>query len=99
MTDVVVRPCVLAWSAERGCITTAQELLAAIRDGEVVLAVDDDHVVRGIEGEAPLVAVVRGDNGTARLVEEVRDLNARVDDLHDRLVDMVEASIAVFTRR
>jgi hypothetical protein len=99
MTDVVVRPGVLAWSAERGCITAANELLAAVREGEVVLAVDDDYVVRAVEGEAPLAAVVRGDNDTARLIEKIRHLNARADDVHDRLVDVAEASIAVLTRR
>jgi hypothetical protein len=99
MTDVVVGPGVLAWSAERGCITTAHELLAAVRDGEVVLVADNDHVVRAVEGEAPLAAVVRGDNDTAGLIAEIRELYARVDDPHDRLADMVEASMEAFTRR
>jgi hypothetical protein len=99
MTDVVVGPDVLAWSAGRGCITATQELVTALRDGDVVLVADNDHVVRGVEGEAPLAAVIRADNDTARLIAEVRELNARVDDLHDRLVDMVEVSMDVLTRR
>ena len=90
---------VLAWSAKRGCITSAQELLAAVREGEIVLAVDDDHVVRAVDGEAPLAAVVRGDSDTARLIGEIRDVSARVDDLHDRLVDVAEAFIAALSRR
>ena len=55
--------------------------------------------VRGIEGEAPLVAVVRIDNDTERLRQQIRDLSRRIDDLHHHLVDIAEASVEALIHR
>jgi hypothetical protein len=88
-----------AGPAQRGCITAPQDLVAAARAGETILVVDHDHVLRGVEGDAPLAAAIRRDNDTAHLREQIGALAARLDDLHDRLVDLAEASIAVLTRR
>lgn len=90
---------ILGWTAQRGCITAPQDLVAAARDDEIVLVVDDDRLLRGIEGDAPLVAAVRSDNETAQLREQVSNLTAQIDDLHDRLVDIAEASVEVLARR
>lgn len=99
MTDVAVHSGLLGWTAQRGCITAPQDLVAAARDGEIVLVVDDDRLLRGIEGDAPLAAAVRSDNETAQLREQVSNLTARIDDLHDRLVDIAEAAVEVLARR
>jgi hypothetical protein len=64
-----------------------------------VLVVDDDRLLRGIEGDAPLATAVRSDNETAQLREQVSNLTARIDDLHDRLVDIAEAAVEVLARR
>jgi hypothetical protein len=96
---VAVHSGILGWTAQRGCITAPQDLVAAARDGEIVLVVDDDRLLRGIEGDAPLAAAVRSDNETAQLREQVSNLTAQIDDLHDRLVDIAEASVEVLARR
>jgi DNA-binding IclR family transcriptional regulator len=99
MMGVTMRPDVLGWTAQRGCITAPQDLVAAARAGEAVLVVDDDHVLRGVEGDASLAAAIRGDNDTVHLRVQVSGLTARLDDLHDRLVDLAEASIEALARR
>jgi hypothetical protein len=96
---VTMRPDVLGWTAQRGCITAPHDLLAAARAGETVLVVDDDHVLRGVEGDVPLVAAIRGDNDAVDLREQISGLAARIDDMHDRLMDLAEASVEVLTRR
>jgi hypothetical protein len=94
-----MRPGVLGWTAQRGCITAPQDLVAAARAGETVLVVDDDRVLRGVEGDAPLVAAIRGDDDAAQLREQVSGLAARIDDLHDRLVNLAEVAVEVLARR
>jgi hypothetical protein len=61
---------VLAWTAQCGCITTPEQVVDACRAGEIVLAVDDDHVIRDIEGDAPLIAAVRLDGHAVRLIQQ-----------------------------
>ena len=96
---VTMRPGLLGWTAQRGCITAPQDLVAAARAGETVLVVDDDHVLRGIEGSAPLATAIRGDNDTADLREQIGALAARIDDLHDRLVDLAENVNSIWPHR
>jgi hypothetical protein len=90
---------VLPWTAQRGCITTPEQVVDARRAGEVVLAVDDDHIIRGVEGEAPLMAAVRLDGHAMRLTGQIGDVAMRLDELHDRLVDIAEAVVDGLARR
>jgi hypothetical protein len=73
---VTVPSGVLAWTAQRGCITTPEQIVDACRAGEIVLAVDDDHVIRDVEGDAPLVVAVRLDGHAVRLARQITDLGA-----------------------
>jgi hypothetical protein len=43
--------------------------------------------------------MVRADSDTVGLRQEMTRLSARVDDLHDRLVEIAEASMEVLVRR
>ena len=86
-------PRVLAWSPQRGCVTEPDEFALAVRAGELLLHVDDDQIMRGIEGDAPLVAVVRADSAAHQLARKVADLHARIDDLHVRMVDAAEGAL------
>jgi CMP-2-keto-3-deoxyoctulosonic acid synthetase len=71
----------------------------ACRAGEIVLAVDDDRVIRDVEGDAPLIAAVRLDGHVVRLAHEVTDVASRLDELHNRLVDIAEAVVGGLARR
>jgi hypothetical protein len=75
------------------------EVVEAVRNGEMLVAVDDDHVLRGVDGAAPLTAMVRADSHTAGLRREMTRLSARIDDLHDRMVQIAEASVEVLASR
>jgi hypothetical protein len=96
---VTVPSGVLAWTAQRGCITTPEQVVDACRADEIVLAVDDDHVIRDVEGDALLIAAVRLDGHAVRLARQITDLSARLDELHDRLVDVAEAAVDGLSRR
>lgn len=74
--NVVAPVGALGWSASRGFIIDAGELFEANGEGEVVLEVDDDQVVRDVEGDAPLAVSVRQD----REIADVRGVVARLVD-------------------
>jgi CMP-2-keto-3-deoxyoctulosonic acid synthetase len=90
---------VLAWTAQRGCITTPEQVVDACRAGEVVLGVDDDHVIRSVQGYAPLIAAVRLDGHAVRLAQQISDVATRLDELHERLLDIAEAVVDGLARR
>jgi hypothetical protein len=85
-------PGVLAWSPQRGPITSPKELAAAVRDGEAVLHVTSEHVVRAGRHDPSLVAVIRLDNDVAALLRQLTDVVLEVNDLRTRLLDIVEAA-------
>jgi hypothetical protein len=64
-----------------------------------VLGVDNDHVIRDVEGDAPLITVVRLDGHAVRLIQQISDVATRLDDLHNRLVDIAEAVVDGLARR
>lgn len=74
--DVLAPVGALDWSASRGFIVDADELLEANGEGELVLEVDDDQVVRDVEGDCPLAIAVRHDR---EIVELRRALGCRLE--------------------
>jgi hypothetical protein len=87
---------VLAWSPQRGLITSPRDLTAAVQDGEAVLQVTSDQVVRAGD-DVPLAAVVRLDNDVAALLRQLTELALEVDDLRVRVVDIAEYAAATLS--
>jgi hypothetical protein len=52
-----------------------------------------------VEGDAPLIAAVRLDGHAVRLIRQISDVATRLDDLHNRLVDIAEAVVDGLARR
>ena len=69
----------LAWSPSRGFIDDVDDLLEAQGEGEVVLDVDDDRMVRDVEGDAPLAVSVRQDGQIVDLQRVCAGLVDRVN--------------------
>jgi hypothetical protein len=97
--EVQMAPGVLAWSPQRGPITSPDELAAAVRDDEVVLRATGGCLVRAGDGDAPLVAMIRVDNDVAVLLRQLTDLTLKVEDLHSRLLDIADATTEILARR
>jgi hypothetical protein len=95
--DVQMAPGVLAWSPQRGPITSSRDLAAAVQSGEAVLRVTSDHAVRTGGDNAPLAAVVRLDNDLSALLQRLTELALEVDDLRIRLVDIAEHAAATLS--
>ena len=82
--DVLAPAGALGWSASRGFIDSPGELFEAQGEGEVVLDVDDDQVLRDVEGDAPLAVTVRHDRELTDVRRVTAGLAVRVSDLGDR---------------
>jgi hypothetical protein len=80
----------LGWSAARGFITDRHELNDAQAASEAVL--DVEGVVRDVEGNAPLAAVMRLDRDVAELASELASLHQRLLDTAEAAVDRLAAS-------
>lgn len=87
----------LAWSVSRGFIFNVDELDDSHDEGEMTLLITNRRqrretgVVDGIEGDAPLAALIRIDR-------QLIDLARYVEDVHIRLGDIGEAIVAVAAR-
>jgi hypothetical protein len=81
VSDVPAPVGTVGWSITSGWIEADSAL-----DTELVLVVDDDHVVRGVEGPASLAAIMHADR---RLLAVRRE----VDELRQRLLDIAETAV------
>lgn len=56
-------------------------------------------MICSVNGDAPLIAVVRLDNDVAVLARQIMALAREVDELRSRLTDIAEAAIEALVRR
>jgi hypothetical protein len=75
-----------AWSARYGFLTDVVGVTEAHDEGAVVLSVDDG-MVRDVDGDAPLAAVVRIDRDVVALASEVENLHVRLFDVFEYALD------------
>lgn len=87
--DVPAPRAARAWSARYGFLTDVVGVTEAHDEGAVVLSVDDG-MVRDVDGDAPLAAVVRIDRDVVALVSEVENLHVRLFDVFEYALDALE---------
>lgn len=78
--DVEAPPGALGWSARHGFLRDVAALDEAHGEGVVVL-VAEDGIVRDVEGDAPLGAVVRLDSDVAVLSDQLAGLRGALQEI------------------